>query len=268
MAIVIQQRAGRAMPAGERGRARWLGRLLPWSVPAALLVAWQLGVSLGLISSRVLPAPTAVLSTTWHLLAAKGLLGDIAVSTRRALTGLLIGGSLGFGLGLLNGLVRLGDRLLDSSIQMLRNIPHLALLPLVILWFGIGEQARLFLVALGVFFPIYLNTYHGVRGIDPGLKEMGAVYGLSRWAQFRHIVFPGALPSILLGLRYALGVMWLTLIVAESLASNGGIGHITMNAREFMQTDVLVMGIIIYALLGKLADASARLLEGRLLRWR
>lgn len=151
---------------------------------------------------------------------------------------------------------------------MLRNIPHLALLPLVILWFGIGEQARLFLVSLGVFFPIYLNTYHGVRSVDPGLKEMGAVYGLSRWGQFRHIVFPGALASVLLGLRYALGVMWLTLIVAESLASNAGIGHITMNAREFMQTDVLVMGIVIYALLGKLADSAARQLEGRLLRWR
>lgn len=267
MAIVIQRPAARVRTAGDRASGRF-GRLLPWAVPAALLVLWQIGVGLGLISDRVLPAPTAVLQTTWRLLTEQGLLGDIAISARRAFSGLLIGGSLGFGLGLLNGLVRLGDRLLDSSIQMLRNIPHLALLPLVILWFGIGEQARLFLVSLGVFFPIYLNTYHGVRSVDPGLKEMGAVYGLSRWGQFRHIVFPGALASVLLGLRYALGVMWLTLIVAESLASNAGIGHITMNAREFMQTDVLVMGIVIYALLGKLADSAARLLEGRLLRWR
>jgi sulfonate transport system permease protein len=146
-------------------------------------------------------------------------------------------------------------------------VPHLALIPLVILWFGIGESAKIFLVALGVFFPIYYNTYHGIRGIDVGLLEMGRIQGLNRWAMFREVIFPGALPSILVGVRYSLGIMWLTLIVAETIAGNAGIGFMTMNAREFMQTDVVLLGIVLYALLGKLIDVGARHIEGRALAW-
>ena len=134
---------------------------------------------------------------------------------------------------------------------MARNIPHLALIPLVILWFGIGETARLFLVAIGVAFPIYINTFHGVRNVDAGLIEMSKTYGLTTWQLFRQVILPGALPSILVGVRYALGIMWLTLIVAETIAATSGIGYVTMNAREFLQTDVLVLGILLYALLGK-----------------
>jgi sulfonate transport system permease protein len=170
-------------------------------------------------------------------------------------------------LGLVNGFFPWGARLLDSSVQMGRNIPHLALIPLVILWFGIGETARLFLVAIGVAFPIYINTYHGVRSVDAGLIEMSTTYGLTTWQLFRQVILPGALPSILVGVRYALGIMWLTLIVAESIAATSGIGYVTMNAREFLQTDVLVLGILLYALLGKLADVAARGLERQLLAW-
>ena len=158
-------------------------------------------------------------------------------------------------------------RLLDSSLQMLRNIPHLAMIPLVILWFGIDESAKLFLVSVGVFFPIYLNTYHGVRTVDAGLLEMAESYGLGRWRLFRHVLLPGALPSILVGLRYALGIMWLTLIVAETVSASQGIGYMTMNAREFLQTDIVVLGILIYALLGKAADWAAQGLERRCLAW-
>ncbi len=150
---------------------------------------------------------------------------------------------------------------------MLRNIPHLAMIPLVILWFGIGEEAKLFLVSVGVFFPIYLNTFHGVRTVDPGLLEMGRVYRLNSWELFWQIILPSALPSILVGMRFALGIMWLTLIVAETIASDSGIGYMAMNAREFMQTDVVVFSILVYALLGKLADSTAKLLEGKLLAW-
>ncbi len=178
-----------------------------------------------------------------------------------------IGGSLGLALGFLNGLSSWANRLLDSSVQMVRNVPHLALIPLAILWFGIGEEAKQFLIVLGVLFPLYINTVHGIRSVDPKLIEMGRVYGLGRWGLFRHVVLPGALPSILVGLRYALGVMWLTLIVAETIASDDGIGFMTMNARDFMQTDVVLLGIVLYALLGKLADTLARLLERSLLRW-
>jgi sulfonate transport system permease protein len=150
---------------------------------------------------------------------------------------------------------------------MVRNIPHLAMIPLVILWFGIGEPAKLFLIVVGVFFPIYVNTLHGIRSVDPKLIEMGRVYGLSHFELFGKIILPGALPSILVGLRYALGIMWLTLIVAETIASDNGIGFMTMNARDFLQTDVVLLGILLYAALGKIADSFTRLLERWLLRW-
>jgi sulfonate transport system permease protein len=142
------------------------------------------------------------------------------------------------------------------------------MIPLIILWFGIGETAKVLLIALGVFFPIYLNTFHGIRTIDSGLKEMGRVYGLQGWSLFTNIIFPGALPSILIGLRFALGVMWITLIGAETLAAEAGIGYMTTTAREFMQTDIVVVGTLVYALLGKLADGITRMLERRLLPWR
>jgi sulfonate transport system permease protein len=150
---------------------------------------------------------------------------------------------------------------------MLRNVPHLAMIPLVILWFGIDESAKLFLVALGAFFPIYLNTYHGVRTVDSGLVEMARCYGLKGWSLFRQVVLPGAMPSILVGVRFSLGITWVTLIVAETISANAGIGYMTMNAREFMQTDVVVLGILVYALLGKAADLAALALERRLLAW-
>ena len=150
---------------------------------------------------------------------------------------------------------------------MVRNIPHLALIPLVILWFGIDEEAKIFLVALGVFFPIYINTQHGIRTVDPQLVEMGRTYGMSPAVLFRRVIFPGALPSIFVGLRYALGIMWLTLIVAETIAASSGIGYMAMQAREFLLVDVVVLSILIYALLGKLADmlrAPARATAPRL----
>ena len=150
---------------------------------------------------------------------------------------------------------------------MIRNVPHLALIPLVILWFGIEEEAKLFLVALGVFFPIYANTQHGVRSVDPHLIEMAKSYGMSRLDLFRRVILPGALPSIFVGLRYALGIMWLTLIVAETIAAQSGIGYMAMQAREFMAIDVVVLSILIYALLGKLADVIARALERACLAW-
>jgi sulfonate transport system permease protein len=239
----------------------------PWLVPAGLLVVWQVLSQLGVISTRILPAPTQIVDAAVQLTLSGELIRNVGISLYRALAGFLIGGSIGLILGVLNGLSRPAERLLDSSIQMIRNIPHLALIPLVILWFGIGDPARVFLVSLGVFFPIYINTFAGIRAIDPNLLEMGRVYGLSRKPLFWQVVLPGALPNILVGLRYALGLMWLTLIVAETIAANSGIGYMAMNAREFMQTDVVVMSILLYALLGKLADSIVRLLEGWWLPW-
>lgn len=242
-------------------------RLAPWALPVALLAIWQLAVELGWLSSRILPAPSAVVEAGYHLVLSGELWHHLAISTWRAAVGFVIGGAIGLALGLITGLSQWGERFLDSSVQMIRNVPHLALIPLVILWFGIDESAKIFLVALGTLFPIYLNTYHGIRNIDPGLLEMARSYGLSGFALFRQVILPGALPSILVGVRFALGFMWLTLIVAETISANAGIGYLAMNAREFLQTDVVVLAILLYAVLGKLADLAARGLERVWLRW-
>ena len=241
--------------------------LIPWVVPVLLVIVWQLLSQFGIISTRVLPAPIAVVQAGIHLAQTGELTRNVWVSGGRALTGFAIGGAIGLVLGLFNGTFRLWERLFDTSMQMLRNIPHLAMIPLVILWFGIGEEAKVFLVAIGVMFPVYINTFLGIRMVDQGLLEMGKVYGLQPWELFWQIILPGALPSILVGVRYALGIMWLTLIVAETIAADSGIGYMAMNAREFLQTDVVVFSILLYALLGKLADAIARWLEARLLQW-
>jgi sulfonate transport system permease protein len=248
-------------------RLRFSAQLLTWGVPVAILIVWQLMGQFGLLSTRVLPKPTEVIQAGIHLARTGELWRYIEVSTYRAFLGFLIGASIGFVLGLLNGLFPLSERLLDTTLQMIRNIPHLALLPLVILWFGIGEEAKIFLVALGVFFPIYLNTVHGIRSLDPGLLEVGKVYGLRGLRFLWQVILPGALPSILVGVRFALGIMWLTLIVAETISSDSGIGYMAMNAREFMQMDVVVLSILLYALLGKLSDWIAKLCESRWLRW-
>lgn len=242
-------------------------RLVPWIVPVALMVLWQMAASLGWLSTRVLPAPSEVVKAAWALTVSGELWTHVKVSAWRALAGLAIGGGLGLVLGLLTGSVKFFEILLDSTIQMVRNIPALALIPLVILWFGIDEMAKLFLIAISVFFPLYINTFHGIRHVDPGLIEMGRSYGLSRWQLYREVILPGAMSSILVGLRFALGLMWVILIVAETISAQAGIGYLTMNAREFLQTDVVLVGILLYALLGKLADVLARGLERYWLRW-
>jgi sulfonate transport system permease protein len=243
------------------------GRLTPWILPVVTLAAWQLLSSTGVIPARVLPAPSDVVAAGWRLAASGELARNIWVSFWRAIVGLAIGGGIGFALGLANGLSRRSERALDSTLQMVRNIPHLALIPLVILWFGIDETAKVFLVALGVFFPIYINTQHGIRSVDPQLVEMARAYGMTPAQLFRRVYLPGALPSIFVGLRFALGIMWLTLIVAETIAASSGIGYMAMQAREFLLVDVVVLSILIYALLGKLADTTARLLERLCLGW-
>ncbi|WP_455854558.1 ABC transporter permease subunit [Ensifer canadensis] len=241
--------------------------LAGWLLPVALILAWEAVSRAGLISESVMAPPSAVLAAFVRLLASGELVENIGISTLRALSGFAIGGSIGFAFGLANGLSRLSRDLTDTTLQMVRNIPHLALIPLVILWFGIDEEAKLFLVALGVFFPIYVNTLLGIQGVDPQLVEMGRIYGMSRRALFLRVILPGALPAIFVGLRYALGIMWLTLIVAETIAASSGLGYMAMQAREFLLIDVVILSILIYALLGKLADSFARLLERLTLQW-
>jgi sulfonate transport system permease protein len=241
--------------------------LIQWIVPLAIVAVWQAACETGFVPGRVLPAPSDVALAGWKLLLSGELARNIWVSFWRAGAGFVIGGGIGFAFGFANGLSQLSNKLTDTTLQMVRNIPHLALIPLVILWFGIDESAKLFLVALGVFFPIYLNTLHGIRSVDPQLVEMGRTYGMTDGELFRRVIFPGALASIFVGVRFALGIMWLTLIVAETIAASSGLGYMAMQAREFMQIDVVVLSILIYALLGKLADSAARMLERLTLAW-
>lgn len=247
--------------------ARHCEKLTQWMLPIAIIVVWEVLSLAAVIPQTVLPAPTAVLTAAFRLTLSGELPRDIWVSFWRAIAGFAIGGGIGFALGLANGLSRRSEQIFDSTLQMIRNIPHLALIPLVILWFGIDEEAKIFLVALGVLFPIYVNTQHGIRSVDPQLIEMGRAYGMSATTLFRRVILPGALPSIFVGLRYALGIMWLTLIVAETISASSGIGYMAMQAREFLLVDVVVLSILIYALLGKLADSTARLLERWCLAW-
>jgi sulfonate transport system permease protein len=244
----------------------WL-RYVSWAMPVILLIVWELFARLGALSPNVLPAPSKVAVTAFQLVKEGRLIGDMAVSLLRAATGFVIGGSIGFALGTAVGFSKVAEAFLDRNIQMLRAIPFLAVLPLVIVWFGVGEAGKIFLVSLGVMFPIYINTVLGIRQVDPKLIELGRVLGLSNRTLIRRIVLPGALPSVLAGVRYALATAWLALVVAETIATSTGIGFLAMDAREFLRTDVIVMTIVIYAAIGVLADALARFLERRLLSW-
>lgn len=258
--------AERARPSPRRLSAASL-LAISWLAPAVLVLIWELAARAGQVSPQVLPAPSKIAATAWSLIQQGRLISDLFTSLLRAATGFVIGGSIGFALGTAVGFSRLAEAVLDRSIQMVRAVPFLAVLPLVIVWFGVDEGGKIFLVSLGVMFPIYINTVLGIRQVDPKLLELGKVTGLSNRQLIRRIVLPGALPSILAGVRYALAVAWLALVVAETIATSSGIGFLAMDAREFLRTDVIVLTILIYAGIGVLSDAVARLLERRLLAW-
>lgn len=242
-------------------------KIAPWILPIGIIIVWQITSSLGILGDSILPSPYAIVLAAVDLTISGEIFEHIFTSATRAVTGFIIGGLLGLILGIVNGTVPFFQKHLDTTVQMIRNIPNLALIPLVIIWFGVGETAKVFLVSAGVFFPIYINTYHGIRNVDQNLIEMGKIYGLSKINLFTKVILPGALSSILVGIRYSLGVMWLTLIVAETLAASSGIGYMSSNAREFMQLDFVVLAIILYAILGKVADSLAKWLERSLLQW-
>jgi sulfonate transport system permease protein len=259
-------------PDGGTAAARWRWpvwrRLRRFVSPLALVLLWQAASMAGLIPARTLASPAAILATAWGLLATGELQHNLLVSLGRAAAGLGIGVTLGTLLAIVAGLSRRGEDLVDAPMQMLRTLPFLALVPLFILWFGIGETPKIALVALGTTFPIYLNLFAGIRGVDPKLVEAARVCGLDRRGLVRHVILPGALPSALVGLRYALGIAWLSLVVAEQVNADAGIGYMISDARDFLRTDIIVVGLLVYALLGLLADALVRALERRALAWR
>ncbi|GGM08295.1 MULTISPECIES: ABC transporter permease [Micromonospora] len=236
--------------------------------PALLLAGWELAARSGLLPAEKLPAASTVLHTGWRLARDGTLAGHLFDSLARAGLGLLIGGGLALLLGGLAGLLRLGDDLVDPPVQMARMLPHLGLVPLLIIWVGIGEPLKITLVALGAFFPIYFNTYAGIRDIDERLVEAARTCGLGQLARLRHVILPGALPALFLGLRLAIGAAWLSLVVGEQVNAQSGIGFLMMEAREFSQTDVVVLGLLVYALLGLASDLALRVVERRTLSWR
>ena len=260
-----------AQPAASQRTPAPLGKrsllAISWLAPAAIVIIWESLARGGWISPQVLPAPSKVVAIAIKLATADSLLNDLGVSLLRAASGFAIGAGLGFALGTLVGFSRIAEAAIDRSVQMIRAIPFLAVLPLVIVWLGVGEAEKIFLVALGVTFPIYINTTLGIRQIDPKLIELGRVQGLGRLELIRRIILPGALPSILTGVRYALASAWLALVVAETIGAQSGIGFLAMDAREFLRTDVIVLTIVIYALIGVAADTIARFLERHLLAW-
>lgn len=261
-------------PATERGRPpaasvplyRRRGFLRALA-PLTLLLAWQVGSQSGLLSEKVLPAPSVIAAAGLEVYRSGALAAALAVSGQRVLLGFALGAFLGVVCGTVAGLGRFGEYLLDPPLQMLRTVPLFGLIPLFIIWFGIGEEPKIYLIALGVAFPLYLNTCSGIRQLDPRLLELGRVLRLTRRERLRRLVLPGALPHILVGLRQSLGVAWLSLIVAEQINAGQGLGYIVNNAREFLRTDIVIFGLLVYGLLGLVTDSIVRWFELRALRW-
>lgn len=256
---------------GARGQGRSLLRRISlgrWASPVALLLLWELGARTGLIPTRILAAPSAVAATLWSMTISGELPSNLLVSLARAASGLIIGVALGSLLALAAGLSKRGELAVDPPLQMLRTLPALALSPLLIVWLGIGEAAKVALIAYATTFPIYLNLYNGVRSVDVRLVEAARSFGLSDLEVIRHVIIPGALPSFLVGLRYALSVSVLILVAAEQINAQAGLGYLINNARDFMRTDILVVCLLVYALLGLAADLIVRTLERHALAWR
>jgi len=258
-------------PAGRRQRRQWgWYRLIS---PVAVIALWQLLSSAGLIPADKLPPPTTVWHTAVSLVTTSSpaygtLQGAMLVSLQRMAIGFAVGGTIAVLLALVAGLSRLGENAVDPLLQIVRMLPLFGLIPVFIVWFGIGELPKIILIALGAAIPLYLNTFAGIRGVDAKLAEVGRVQRLTRAETIRHIVLPGALPQALTGLRQSLGVAWLALVVAEQVNASAGLGFMISQATQFLRNDVILVALAVYAVLGLITDALVRLLERRALAWR
>jgi sulfonate transport system permease protein len=243
-----------------RGLERLLGVVL-------LFALWETASQLGWISPDILAGPSTVLTAGLDLLRDGTLTSALWASLQRVVWGMAIGIPVGTLLALAAGLSRLGDDLVDANIQMLRFVPIIALQPLFVVWLGVGETVKISLIVLGVAFPVYVNTVTAIKSLDPRYLELAGTVGLSRWQLVRRVVLPGALPGFLVGLRLATSIAWLLLVFAEQINATSGIGYLMTRAQVFNQTDVIVVGLVTYAVLGLLSDLLVRTLERRLLRW-
>lgn len=267
--VAAPTRVGSAQGAG--GAGRWTRRkwdILRWASPLLLLGIWQLGSAVGVIPESVLPAPSLIADAGLGLIRNGQLFDALQVSGLRVVEGLALGGIVGLVLGSAVGLSRWFEATVDPPMQMIRALPHLGLIPLFIVWFGIGELPKVLLVALGVMFPLYLNSFSAIRQVDPKLFETAQVLGFSFWERFTRIIVPSAAPQVLVGFRQSLAIAWLTLIVAEQINADKGIGFLINNARDFLRIDIIIFGLTVYALLGIATDALVRLVERRALCYR
>jgi sulfonate transport system permease protein len=260
----------RAAAPGRNRRRRGWPRLIS---PIVVLALWQLASTTGLVSQQKLPSLTTLWTTAVHLITTSSptygtLQGAMAVSLERVAIGFAIGGAFGVILAIVAGLSRLGENSVDPIMQALRTLPLFGLIPVFIVWFGIGETPKITLIALGAAIPLYLNTFAGIRGVDGKLAELGQVLGLRRRELIRHVVLPGALPMILVGLRQSLGVAWLALVVAEQINASAGLGYIINQGETFLQQNVIFVALLVYLVLGLLTDSVVRLIERRALTWR
>ncbi|KXY03384.1 ABC transporter permease [Bacillus paranthracis] len=238
------------------------------TIPIIILIIWQLAGVFGLVSKTVLPTPLDIFLAFQELIKTGELFSHLSISVFRAAAGFFIGGSLGIILGTIVGFSTRSEQYLDPSVQMLRTVPHLAVAPLFVLWFGFGETSKVLLIADGAFFPLYVNAFLGIRGVDSKLFDVARVLEFSKRKLITKLILPAALPNLLLGARLSLGVAWVSLVVAELMGSTEGIGYMIMDARQFSNTDIVFVGIIIFAFVGKFSDSLVRLLEVKFLRWR
>jgi sulfonate transport system permease protein len=266
--LSAQVRPGRRLAGRRRGRA-----LLRLISPLLLIAAWQLVSDAGLVSAQKLPPPTQVWSTAVSLVTTDSpafgtLQGALVVSLERVAIGFAVGAAIAMVLAIMAGLSRFGEHAVDPLMQMLRTLPLFGLIPVFIVWFGIGEAPKIILIAIGAAVPLYLNAYAGIRNVDPKLGELAQVLHLTRRELVTQIVLPGAMPQILVGLRQSLGVAWLALVVAEQINANAGLGFMISQATQFLRNDVIIVALLVYCILGLLTDWLVRVLERRALSWR
>ena len=260
-------RPGRRNDRRGRSRSRF-SFLRRWVSPLVLLALWELASITGLLDERKLASPVQIAQTAIDLIQDGTLGAGTLVSLQRVAIGFTIGAVIGISLAIIAGLSRFGEDAIDPPMQMLRTLPHFGLIPLFIVWMGIGEAPKIALIAMGVAFPLYLNTFGGIRGIERKTLEAAKSMHLTWTQRIRHVIVPGALPQTLVGLRQSLGIAWLSLIVAETISADSGLGYMINHAREFLQTDVIVVGLAVYSILGLLTDSVVRYTERKALVWR
>jgi sulfonate transport system permease protein len=244
---------------------RWALKTLS---PIVLIALWQVLSSTGVLEDDVLASPATIVATAADMWSDGTLQSAVLTSVVRVVVGLAFGLLAAIVLATVSGLFRIGEDVIDAPMQMLRTVPVIGLIPLLIIWFGIDELPKIILVALAATFPLYLNLYAGIRNVDSSLIEASRTLGLSWFGQVRHVILPSAMPQALVGLRYALGTAWLALVFGETINATSGIGYEMNKAREFFATDIIIVCLALYAILGLVADMIVRALERGLLSWR